>query len=252
MRTDPIHRGWTVLEDSGGARLGRFIRSEHDGRGRAELFLVEADVEPAVTAIRSELAGWCVVADEPLGRALLAGGGRLVRHSHLLSRDLRDDPATHAEPLPAGLELTPANRPPADLVPAFRAAFPPEHVDGAVRVGKDLEKELAVVLERGAAGPLLPCSRLAVDAGGAVIAAAIITDLEGEPPFGGPWLAECFRDRNPRYAGAGRTLLEHALRQATQDGHRTVGLAVTHGNRARELYLELGFREVFTALSVEL
>ncbi len=248
MRTDPIHPGWTVLEDTAGTRLGRFIRSER----RAELFVVEADVEPAVNAIRSELAGWCVVAGEPLGRVLLAGGGRLVRHSYLLSRDLRADPATDAAALPDGLELTPADRPAADLVPAFRAAFPPEHVDGTARVGKDLRDELAAVLERGVAGPLLPCSRLAVDAAGDVHAAAIITGLEGAPPFGGPWVAECFRDRDPRYAGAGRVLLEHTLLQATRDGLPTLGLAVTHGNRARELYLELGFRAIFTALSVEL
>jgi GNAT superfamily N-acetyltransferase len=248
MRTDPIHPGWTVLEDSAGRRLGRFIRSER----RAELFTLEADAEPAVKAIRSELAGWCVVSGEPLGRILLAGGGRLIRHSHLLSRDLRADPATGAGPLPGGLELTPADRPPADLVPAFRAAFPPEHVDGAARAGKDLRDELAGVIERGIAGPLLPCSRLAVDAAGNVHAAAIITELEGTAPLGGPWIAECFRDRDPRYAGAGRALLEHTLLQATRDGLPTLGLAVTHGNRARELYGELGFREIFTALSVEL
>jgi GNAT superfamily N-acetyltransferase len=248
MRTDPIHAGWTVLEDTAGTRLGRFIRSER----RAELFILEADLESAVNAIRSELAGWCVVAGEPLGRVLLAGGGRLVRHSHLLSRDLLADPATEAGPLPGGLRLTPADRPAADLVPAFRAAFPPEHVDGADRVGKDLRVELAAVLERGVAGPLLPCSRLAVDAAGDVHAAALITGLEGAAPFGGPWVAECFRDRDPSYAGAGRALLEHALLQATRDGLPTVGLAVTHGNRARELYFELGFREIFTALSVEL
>jgi GNAT superfamily N-acetyltransferase len=108
------------------------------------------------------------------------------------------------------------------------------------------------VLWHGLAGPLLDCSRLAVDAGRTVHAAAIITGLEGEPPFGGPWVAECFRDRDPRYAGAGRALLEHVLVQATRDGLHTLGLAVTHGNRARELYLELGFREIFTALSVDL
>jgi GNAT superfamily N-acetyltransferase len=237
-----------VLEDAAGRRLGRFIQSER----RAELFTLEGDVEPAVNAIRSELAGWCVISDEPFARVLLAGGGRLSRHSHLLSRDLRAEPATHAPALPDGLTLTPADRPPADLVPAFRDAFPPEHVDGPARIGKDLQRELAYVLERGVAGPVLPCSRLAVDAEANVRAAAIVTRLEGEPPFGGPWLAECFRDRDPRYAGAGRALLEHVLVRATRDGLTTIGLAVTHGNRARELYLELGFREFFTALSVDL
>jgi GNAT superfamily N-acetyltransferase len=237
-----------VLEDAGGRRLGRFIRSER----RAELFTPEADIELTVNAIRSELAGWCVVSDEPFARVLLAGGGRLSRHSHLLSRNLRTEPVTEAPPMPDGLTLTPADRPPADLVPAFRAAFPPEHVDGPARIGKDLQEELTYVLERGVAGPVLDCSRLAVGAGGNVHAAAIVTRLEGSPPFGGPWLAECFRDRDPRYAGAGRTLLEHVLLRATRDGLSTLGLAVTHGNRARDLYLDIGFREFFSALSVDL
>ena len=247
LRTDPTHPGWTVLEDRAGRRLGRFIASER----RAELFEPEADVETVVAAIRRELAGWRVVAREPLGRALIDSGGRLCRHSHLLSRDLHADPVTEAASLPGDLEPQAANRPAADLVPAFKAAFPPRHVDGAARVHEDPHEELERILIRGIAGPVLGCSRLAVDAAGDVHAAVIVTDLEGEPPFGGPWIAECFRDRDPRHAGAGRALLEHALLQATRDGLPCVGLAVTHGNRARELYAELGFRETFTALSVD-
>ncbi len=247
MRTDPTHPGWTVLEDRAGRRLGRFIASER----RAELFEPEADVETVAAAIRHELAGWRVVAREPLGRALLDSGGRLFRHSHLLSRDLRADPVTEAISLPHGLELRAANRPAADLVPAFRAAFRPQHVDGAARVHEDPREELEGILIREIAGPVLGCSRLAVDADGDVHAAVIVTDLEGETPFGGPWIAECFRDRDPRYAGAGRALLEHALLQATREGLPCVGLAVTHGNRARELYVALRFREIMTALSVE-
>ena len=201
--------------------------------------MLEADIERAVTAIRSELAGWCVIADEPLGRVLLAGGGRLVRHSHLLSRDLRADPATHAGPLPAGLELTPANRPPADLVPAFRAAFPPEHVDGADPRRQGPGATSSRPFSNAApAGPLLPCSRLAVDAGGTVHAATIITDLEGEPPFGGPWVASASATASRATpAPAARCSSTRCCRRRAT-GTVPSASRSPHGNRARELYLD--------------
>jgi len=250
--TDPSRPGWTVLVDGEGRRLGRFLAAENEGRRRAELFELEAGVEPAVAAIRSELAGWFVVGDERLGHALVAAGGRLVRHSHVLSRDLRAEPATSAGALPDDLELHPADRPAADLVPAYRSAFSPEHIDGAARVDEDPLRELERILEGRAVGPVLECSGLAVDAAGDVCAAVLITDSGGRPPLGGPWIAECFRDRLPRHAGAGRALLEQTLLRATRNGLPAIGLAVTDGNRARDLYAALGFRDVITALSVEL
>lgn len=251
-RPDPSRPGWQVLVDASGTRLGSFIAAERGGRRVAELFELHVPVEAALDTILADLGGWRIGAGEPVGRALVAAGGRPYRHAHVLGRDLRTSPATRATPPPPGLRLVPADRPPEDLVDAYRDAFPPEHPDGAVRVDEDPLEELARILEGGVVGPLLACSGIAVDAEERVRAAVIITDSGGEPPFGGPWVAECFRDRDPRYAGAGRALLERTLVEATHAGLAAVGLAVTHGNRAHDLYRELGFRHVSTGYSVDL
>lgn len=251
-RSDPSRPGWQVLVDASGTRLGSFIEAVRDGRRAAQLFELHVPVEAAVDTILAELRGWRIGASEELGRALVAAGGKLHRHAHVLGRDLRAAPATRAGPPPPGLRLQPADRPPADLVDAYRDAFPPDHPDGAARIDEDPLEELTRIVTGGIVGPVLPCSGIAVDASERVRAAVIITDSGGEPPFGGPWVAECFRDPDPRYAGAGRALLERTLLEATRAGLPAIGLAVTHGNRAQKLYRELGFRHVFTAYSVDL
>ncbi|WP_028061033.1 GNAT family protein [Candidatus Solirubrobacter pratensis] len=249
---DPFRPGWQVLVDTAGRRVGSFVRAERDGRPSAELFELETPVEDAVPIVLAELPGWRVVAGEELGRALVDAGGRLFRHSYVLTRDLVAHPASHAGPPPPGLELRAADRPAADLVGAYRAAFPPEHPDGAARVDEDPLEEMRRIVELRVVGPVLDCSGLAVDRQGIVRAAVIITDSGGTPPFGGPWVAECFRDPDPAYKGAGRALLERMLVDATAAGLPAIGLAVTHGNPAHELYLDLGFSLVFSAYSVDL
>ena len=57
---------------------------------------------------------------------------------------------------------------------------------------------------------------------------------------------ELFRDPGAR--GAGRALLERALRAHG----RALGLAVTDGNPAERLYAAARLRRVFTAFSVDL
>ena len=216
----------------------------------ADLFELEPgiSVERAVPRILADLRGRRVAGDERLGRALIAAGGVAARHAHAYSHDLRARP----EPVrpPAGLELVPADRPAADLVGAYAAAHPPDHVDFAAIAGEDSEAHIAGLLG-GRLGRPLDCSGLAVDAGGRVAGAVLIASTPGiEPPFGGPWVMELFR--HPRHPGAGRALLLRALALARADGLPALGLAVTHGNPAERLYVALGFRRVFTALWVDI
>jgi GNAT superfamily N-acetyltransferase len=97
---------------------------------------------------------------------------------------------------------------------------------------------------------LLPCSRIAVAADGTVVGAALVCDMPGAgAPFGGPWIGELFRD--PDHHGAGRALLQHAVRQAVLDGLDALGLVVTEGNPARALYERSGFKLVRTFLNVD-
>jgi GNAT superfamily N-acetyltransferase len=144
------------------------------------------------------------------------------------------------------------DRPAADLVAAMMAAYPPGHPDH--EPGDDDRTFVRARLERMISGveigPLLGCSRLAVAADGTVAGAALVCDMPGaDAPFGGPWIGELFRD--PDHPGAGRALLDRAIRQAAIDGLDALGLVVTEGNPARALYGRTGFRLVRTFLNVD-
>jgi ribosomal protein S18 acetylase RimI-like enzyme len=214
----------------------------------ADLFDREPGVsaEDAARAIRAELPGWRIAADEELGFALLAAGGTTKRHGHLYSYDLRGDrPA--AWDAPSGVRLTDIDRPAADLVDARVAAYPPDHPDYAF-VPDDNEAELHEFLYGGQFGPLLRGSGLALADDGSVVGAIILGTIPGDPPRNGPWIIDVFR--HPAYRGVGRALVARALVLADVD---TLGLIVTEGNdAARRLYEALGFSLVSSALVVQL
>lgn len=230
-----------MLRDARGP-VGSYERDERGGAVYADLFRREPGVsaERAARAVLAELRGMRVAGDEELGRELIAAGGKATRHGHLMSHDLFERPAWREPP---GYRLTDVDRPAADLIDAYVAAFPPGHVDHRPEPLADLEKDLA-----GAEfGPLLRGSGLAVHDGGAVVGAILLGTLPGVPPFNGPWVIELFR--HPDHRGIGRALLERAL--ALLDGP-ALGLMVTEGNSARGLYEQLGFRLVQTALVVQI
>jgi GNAT superfamily N-acetyltransferase len=144
---------------------------------------------------------------------------------------------------PDGARLVEADRPSADLLAARLRAFAAGHVDHAP------ERAQAAVLDRivsgREAGPLLPCSRLAVaDAEGEVVGVALVTDPPAVGGEGGPWIADIYRDPSPEWAGLGTALLHAVLVAAVEQRHAAIGLAVTEGNPARRLYERLGFRIV--------
>jgi ribosomal protein S18 acetylase RimI-like enzyme len=230
----------TVLRDGAGP-VGTYERDERGGAVYADLFRREPGVsaERAARAVLADLRGMRIAGDEALGRALIAAGGKATRHGHLMSHDLAERPVWSEPP---GYRLTDVDRPAADLLDAYVAAFPPAHVDHRPEPLADLEKDLA-----GAEfGPLLRGSGLAVR-GDAVVGALLLGTLPGDPPFNGPWVIELFR--HPEHRGIGRALLERGL--ALIDGP-ALGLMVTEGNPARILYERLGFRLVHTALVVQI
>jgi hypothetical protein len=244
-----------VLLDAAGAPIAHFELGERDGRPLADLLAPAEDVdaERAASVAMAELRGWRVSGEEPFARLLVAAGARPLRHSHAMSRDLTRDPAPGAwlEPaLPAGMRLTPVDRPAIDLVPALLAAFPPDHPDhGDMRDPAHPEDELEELISGRLLGPLLRCSALAVGEGGDVVGAILVNGRPGEPPLDGPWIAEVFR--HPGARGVGGALLKRAPALATRDRLPAVGLAVTHSNPAMAPYAAHGFVDVLSALSVE-
>ncbi|MEU7691395.1 MULTISPECIES: N-acetyltransferase [Microbispora] len=208
------------------------------------------DIGPgAADAIMSRMPGWAVSAPVELGRALLDRGARLLRHMHVMRCDL-----PVAEPVggtaPDGFLLVPCDRPPAEILPAWFAAYPPGHPDHQPRdPEKALEEELVPLLSGEEIGPLLACSVLAVredSAGkGEVVGGVFAHDSDR-----GPWIADVFRhpDRSPR--GLGALMLSATLARAGADGLSGLGLVVTEGNPARHLYKRLGFQVTDTTMTV--
>jgi GNAT superfamily N-acetyltransferase len=234
LQPDPARPGWLTLTDERGAPVGRFLRGERDGRPLADLFETLAEPAAVVAAARRDLRGWRVAGDAALGAALVAAGARPIRHAHVYTHDLRRLPDPGAgEPL--------GDRTIEDLAPAFAAAFGSGHVDG----DRDPQAELHHLTD----GALLDASGVIVR-DGRVVAAILIGRFDGEPPFGGPWVMELFRD--PAHPGTGRALLERALHRAADAGLPALGLAVTDGNPAARLYEAVGFRHVVSARSVDL
>jgi GNAT superfamily N-acetyltransferase len=178
------------------------------------------------------------VAPVGLARALLDAGATQRRHARLMTHDLRDVPQDidpRVVPLTAGE---------AELEPAHRSAYSPDHPDW------DFAKDYSAIgrLLRGElVGPLLGASRMAVDEG-RVVGAAIVNHYPGEPPHAGPWLSELFRD--PAVPGIGRQLLRGALAAAAADGLAALGLVVSGGNPAGDLYRAEGFETVREDISV--
>ena len=241
-----------LLRTPDGRVIGRFQRrTAEDGRPMADLLALDDGVEAraAVPAILAAFRGWRVAAEPQLGRELVHAGARAHRHAHAMSRDLRRDPAPTAwltPALPVGFRLTPVDRSPAELAPACAAAYPIDHPDHR---SEPEEVELDAIMSGRLLGPLLPCSALAIAADGAVAGAVLVNDSDGEPPFGGPWIAQLFR--RPDARGLGVPLLRRALAGATRDGLAAVGLAVTHANTAHARYAEHGFVDILETLTVD-
>jgi GNAT superfamily N-acetyltransferase len=235
----------TTLSDDRGP-VATYHRDERNGVVYADLFEREPEVshDRAAKAVLAQLRGMRIAGDEALGRALIAAGGTPWRHGHFMSHDLAERPRWQAPP---GYRLTDVDRPAADLLDAYRAAFPRDHVDHRDETPERALDELEGHLSGQAFGPLLRGSGLAVAPDGTVAGAIIVGLLPGDPPLNGPWLMEVFR--HPAHPGVGRALVERAL--ALTDGP-ALGLMVTEGNPARALYEALGFRLVRTALVVQI
>jgi hypothetical protein len=226
-----------TLIDENGLPIARYVRAERDGRAIADLLELAVPVERAVPYVAGELAGMRIAGSEELGRALVQhAGARLHRHAHVYSHDLRERP-----PQADDYVCTPVDRPATELLPVYLAAFGPGHPDRMQP--HEAARHLDAILA-GKLGGLLEGSGLAI-VGGDVVAAALIGSVaDAPPPFGGPWIMEIFSTAR----GAGRALLRRALNRT----EGSLGLAVTDGNPAERVYVDLGFTRVFTAYSVDL
>ena len=246
-----------VLVDAAGRTLARFHAIERPQRPVADLLEPEPDAPAGrvAEALARELAGWRVVVPPPLAELLVGAGATRHRHARAMSRALHDLPATWGSVALTGVAVGPLERRAEDLLEARLAAYPPGHVDHHPERDADPAAALAELagLMGGSHGALLPASRLALDAvTGAVLGAALVgaPTEDMPPPLDGPWLLELFRV--PGRRGVGALLLKRALHELAAAGHATLGLSVTEGNPALELYERLDFATVWSAVAVDL
>lgn len=95
-------------------------------------------------------------------------------------------------------------------------------------------------------------SSIAILHGGIPIAGIIISLREGSSPFGGPWISEIWVDPKHQGQGIAKYLITQTQEKLKEDNYTSLGLAVTNGNQAKQLYEYAGFTvvEEFWTLSL--
>jgi len=237
----------TPLYDGG--RLALIFTLEEmlrSGRPWADVAWRPPDVLPDVAAdvALSALGGYAFSTTDPaLVEALAARGATELRHAHTMTHGLGSVPDV-ATPHGADIAALTSEALDADAdalavlhVAAYDEGHPDREFDDAVSAARELRG-----FARGEIlGPLLDVSTVArLD--GRAAGACIVVDREGEPPDGGPWIVDVFRDPSMSVKGLGAALIVGVLAACRDRGMPGVGLAVTHANTtAFGLYRRLGF-----------
>jgi ribosomal protein S18 acetylase RimI-like enzyme len=212
-----------------------------DGAVRPE----SVDVADCADVVLRELGGWAFsTEDVDLARALEGRHARTLRSALSFSLPLTEEPELRG--VPDHISLTSLTADELDeraleIGAVARQAFAgqrPEWADDAAA---------AEALRRAAAGEvlgdLLDSSVLATR-DDAVVGACLVTDRPGEPPWGGPWVLDIFRDPHDPARGIGGAMLAHAARSLRSVGLAALSLVVTSDNEpAIALYRSLGFEE---------
>lgn len=230
-----------------GVPVATYARAEHLGLPLAHAVRPAPGAAPAAVAeaVVARLGGWVLSTDaEALLEPLVALGAELVRDARTYSLVLGEHPPARPVAPPEGSRIGPLGPVlPPGLGALNVAAYGPGHPDHDPDAdAEEAEDALRPLVEGGDRWRPLSASRLAVrEADGAPLGAAILAELAGAPPTGGPWVAELFKAPGPATRGLGAALLDAALDAARADGLATVGLTVTVGNPAVALYERRGF-----------
>ena len=182
-----------------------------------------------------------VVHDAAEADAMRAAGAVLVRQPHQMRLVLPVVAQDEPEFAPFG----PDGHPPipwADALPAFLAAYPPEHPDHLASGQALISDYLEPYTSGGRLGPLIARASAIAVRHGRSYGGILVVDRPGE----GAWVCDIWRDPDPAYAGAGSALLRWAASRL--DGFDSLGLVVTVGNdRALRAYERVGFTIESTA-----
>lgn len=238
----------------------RYVHDEREGTPIADLATVvpgrtATDASAAVLASPG-LSGWLLSTENPvLAAQLVRAGAAPKRHKCVMQCDLREHPGSAPDYGPLRPTDPPRSPDPslwAGILPSWRAAFPadhPDHFDG------DDVAAIAFclrIVDGSELGPLHRSSTLLVDHQGHALAGVLVSVRPQDPPWGGAWIADIWRDPSLRGTGVGAALIDRVKCLLTEDGHSSLSLAVTRGNPARASYDRAGFRVVVESQTLRL
>jgi GNAT superfamily N-acetyltransferase len=243
-----IDRDHTLVVD--GVQIGNYRR--RDQPVTAEFFECRVEPSEAATAVAGAMRGWNLTsADDALITELLERGAVVSRRYALMTLALRTWGAPTAAPTLTldEVPLTAATPVTEGMIELIRQAYPPGHPDAETGTDADIRRDVGLILGGEWLGPLLDFSRVVLDRSRPV-AMVIVNRAPGEAPVGGLWLSEICRVPDPAYSGLGAQLLEQVITECRDAGETALSLAVTEGNRARDLYQRLGFDSVTSITKV--
>ena len=192
------------------------------------------------------LVGTVSVHDADEVGELIATGATLQRHAHLMRLALPVGGYDDDEFVPFAPDASPPV-PWTEVLPAFEAAYPPEHPDHLLGGPALIDSYLVPYTAGAQLGPLIcEASAIAVRRGHAYGGILIV-----DRPDEGPWVCDIWRDPWHEYAGTGTALLRWAA--ARLGDFDSLGLVVTVGNDAAlRAYERVGFAIESTAWTVRL
>ena len=238
---------WTHLTDTQGPVLG-FVADTRDGLPLADLARIPAErtAAAAATAARVQLSGWLMATeDSSLASAAVAEGATRVRHAQVMSAAT----APHADA--AAIALVPrAEVPVRAFLDGWKTAYPPGHPDHETGTDAEIIERCWTWYDEPQWREREHRSSGLVVIDGTVVAGIIVSLRPQPPPYGGPWVHDVWRVPGVSAPGLGSALIDQALRMLAEDGEPRLGLTVSEGNAARDVYERLGFTEVLESWTV--
>jgi len=233
----------------------RGVRPEM-ARADVAVILPGRTVDEAVATAVAQLAGWRLTTDDELfAQALVTAGATLNRRALIMGCPL--GAGSHPQPIEgfslASVPTTSDIEPWLPVLPSWQAAFPPGHPDHLDMSDPATAVQFFMALVDGTQmGPLHRSSCLVMDDDGLARAGIIVNVRPGEPPWGGPWISDIWRDPSLRGQGMGPRLIDRAKAQLVEDGFSDLTLAVTATNDAARTYEREGFTLVMDSRILQL
>jgi ribosomal protein S18 acetylase RimI-like enzyme len=216
----------------------------------AEIEVTVAEPDVVVATALDRFPGWWVSTKDPEVAESLSGSTRLLRHAQVMERRISVDDEALVREFAANGQWVDVRGRLDELVTLTLAAYGPDHVDHAMVEPGAEAAELRKLLDGSAIGPVAEAASGGVEHDGRLAGACLVNRIGGAD--GLPWVTDVLRDPSLRHRGLGRRMLEHSIGALAAEGADRIGLAVTVGNPARAVYLELGFEILSTSWRFEI